>query len=1291
MENIRKNIFALRDILNSEKASLVFLSETQAYQCDLPGIAQYLDHDYCYAMNSDDLFDHDLPLVNSRAKGGTMVMWSKWLDPHIKVVSTSTSSFLPVVLTLPDCLPSVHVAVYLPTHGQDAEFMSELATLQNCLDSLNTAYSYPCIFIRGDANVNCKNTRRVNILTSFMERFNLTRTAIHHKTYHHFVGGGLFDSNVDVILHSDSVPGMQPEQVKNILCQKNIPDMGSHHDAIVSVLFLPQDDTRTATDDNICAPRLDIKRRKINWTEEGTQEYAMLVATQLKKIRETWLKPDSQVAMSVLLQLTNCFLDMAASATNESRPLSTKIKSKKKIRVPKVIKEAKNKLNRAHKKLKFTENSATQGEYILCRKLYHQTVRNLSMQEDLDRDTKLFSIIGENPSKVFSQIRSLRNTKRSATDKLTVGNRIYCGKYVADGFYNSMTTLKQCDLASLESECELASKLQDYATIMKLCEGSYNLPRINLDKSTKLLHKIKRNVRDHYSITSQHYINAGQEGLLHFNLLLNGIIAEVKNAGCEELNTAHGLIFFKGHNKDKTSDRSYRTISTCPFLAKSVDMYVRDLYLDLWQNLQADTQYQGPGSSHELASLLLTEVLQYSLYSSKQPVYVLVLDAQSAFDRCLRQVLIAELYKAKVSPAAILLIEKRLASRCTVYEWEGALMGPAKDSTGFEQGGVNSSDFYKLYNNEQLKTAQESKLGVNIGSGTISAIGQADDVLLASDSLHSLQLLVYLTEQYCAKFRVKLEPTKTKLLCYCTDKQRFNVDHALNTHNITINKQPVLLKTEAEHVGVLRSTAGNLPHLLNRIAKHKSALHALLPAGLARRHRGNPAATLKLGQIYATPVLLSGVASLVLSKAEIRILDGHFVSTLRKLMKLHDKTPRSFIYLMAGTLPVSAILHQKQMSLFLMICHLAGDPLLNHAEYTLLHQGECAKSWFVQIKEICLQYHLPHPLLLLKNPPLRQNMKKLVKLKITEYWQRLLTVEASSMPSLQHLSPMKHSVARPHPLWEAAGSSPHEINKTIILARMMSGRYYTEKLCRFWTDNRQGYCLSATCHEVVGDLEHLLLHCPALEATRRNLHQMWLVRSQVLPPLHEVVRCVLAAPVSVRMAFILDCVAMPPIITLYQTYGMEVLRLVLHMTRTYAYGLHRRKQILLGRWPFSTRNPDCKNTDSKYLKCSVAGSPAEAVQQPLSMPNQSCATPCCPGPCQDVCIASPYSVLYSGSRPANYTIQTNHSVLLSSRAENTNYRLYHGLPVDVGSGEQAGIGGGLVVGRDAVYQQAHYY
>ena len=297
----------------------------------------------------------------------------------------------------------------------------------------------------------------------------------------------------------------------------------------------------------------------------------------------------------------------------------------------------------------------------------------------------------------------------------------------------------------------------------------------------KLLFKIKKNVMDHYSITAQHFINAGEEGLQHYQMLLNAIIADLNNASLKEINTAHGLIFYKGHQKDMTSDRSYRTISTCPFLAKSVDLYIRELYLDLWQELQAETQYQGTGSSHELASLLLTEVLQYSLHTACNPVYILALDAQSAFDRCLRQVLVSELYKAKMSPATIALIDRRLASRCTVYEWEGNMMGPANDTTGFEQGGVNSSDFYKLYNNEQLKTAQESKLGVDIGSGIISAIGQADDVVLVSDSLYSLQLLVTLTELYCSKFRVLLEPSKTKLLCYSNHNQKFLVDYALNT------------------------------------------------------------------------------------------------------------------------------------------------------------------------------------------------------------------------------------------------------------------------------------------------------------------------------------------------------------------------------------------------------------------------------------------------------------------------------------------------------------------------------
>ena len=78
----------------------------------------------------------------------------------------------------------------------------------------------------------------------------------------------------------------------------------------------------------------------------------------------------------------------------------------------------------------------------------------------------------------------------------------------------------------------------------------------------------------------------------------------------------------------------------------------------------------------------------------------------------------------------------------------------------------------------------------------ISAIGQADDVMLEATSLYHLQLLVKVTEQYCAKFRVKLGPSKTKLLAYCSHNQSFLVDHAMNSQQITINNTPVKLVSE---------------------------------------------------------------------------------------------------------------------------------------------------------------------------------------------------------------------------------------------------------------------------------------------------------------------------------------------------------------------------------------------------------------------------------------------------------------------------------------------------------------
>ena len=187
---------------------------------------------------------------------------------------------------------------------------------------------------------------------------------------------------------------------------------------------------------------------------------------------------------------------------------------------------------------------------------------------------------------------------------------------------------------------------------------------------------------------------------------------------------------------------------------------------------------------------MITEIVQYSLNISDQPVYLLVLDAQSAYDRCLRQILTTELFMAGMTGSALLLINNRLENRSTVYQWDGEMLGPAIDDTGFEQGGINSGDFYKLYNNSQIKSAQSSSLGVDIGSSTVSAVGQADDVLLAAYTVACLRLLARLTESYCSSFRVKLVGSKTKLLPLYLPKHEYLVEYAKLTNPVTIENTP---------------------------------------------------------------------------------------------------------------------------------------------------------------------------------------------------------------------------------------------------------------------------------------------------------------------------------------------------------------------------------------------------------------------------------------------------------------------------------------------------------------------
>ena len=94
------------------------------------------------------------------------------------------------------------------------------------------------------------------------------------------------------------------------------------------------------------------------------------------------------------------------------------------------------------------------------------------------------------------------------------------------------------------------------------------------------------------------------------------------------------------------------------------------------------------------------------------------------------------------------------------------------------------------------------------------------------------------------------------------------VDYDVATNPLYIDGSKIEFVETAEHVGLLRASSGNLPTILEKFSAHSKALGAVLHTGMARGHRGNPAAGLHLEILYGVPVLLSGLAALILSKSE---------------------------------------------------------------------------------------------------------------------------------------------------------------------------------------------------------------------------------------------------------------------------------------------------------------------------------------------------------------------------------------------------------------------------------------
>ena len=210
---------------------------------------------------------------------------------------------------------------------------------------------------------------------------------------------------------------------------------------------------------------------------------------------------------------------------------------------------------------------------------------------------------------------------------------------------------------------------------------------------------------------------------------------------------------------------------------------------------------------------------------------------------------------------------------------------------------------------------------------------------------------------------------------------------------------------------------------------------------------------------------------------------------------------------------------------------------------------------------------MPDPLHVLHHPPSKLSFKRQAKLRVLDWWNTKYRAEVASLPSLSMFRAECMSLAKPHPIWTSAGSSPYEVRKATVQARMLSGRYRTCWLRRHWSGDPTGVCRVPGCSGVPGTLGHIVTReCPGLANAYTRATAIWISFLRDNLHLLPIISYFSNADPLVFLSFLLDPSTHPPVIALAQKSGSLIIDQLCYMTRTWLFYIHKERLKLMKLW-----------------------------------------------------------------------------------------------------------------------------
>ena len=180
-------------------------------------------------------------------------------------------------------------------------------------------------------------------------------------------------------------------------------------------------------------------------------------------------------------------------------------------------------------------------------------------------------------------------------------------------------------------------------------------------------------------------------------------------------------------------------------------------------------------------------------------VYATFLDASKAFDSVKFDMLFELLIEREMCPLAARFLAFVYVNQSCCLKWGSSVSRSFSAKNGVKQGGVLSPQLFNVYLDVLLSRLKESGFGCHVGHNYMGSFAYADDIVLLSPTITSLESLLDICKTYSAEYNINFNAEKSKLLVY-----------GKAPNNITITFQGHIIKPISceKHVGNL---VGNNP------------------------------------------------------------------------------------------------------------------------------------------------------------------------------------------------------------------------------------------------------------------------------------------------------------------------------------------------------------------------------------------------------------------------------------------------------------------------------------------------